>query len=46
MNKPKVGMYIVDSRLGKCYIVAVHAAGTIDVQAANGKQYRITGLMF
>lgn len=43
---PKVGMFIIDSVLGKCYIVAVHPAGTMDVQAANGKVYRLSGLTF
>ena len=44
--KPRIGMTIRDDRLGVCIIIAVHAAGTIDVQAKNGKCYRITGLPF
>lgn len=45
-TKPTVGMIINDPHLGRCIIIAVHAFGTIDVQAASGKYYRITGLSF
>ena len=46
MNKPQIGMYINDSRLGRCIIVAVHKFGTIDVMNSKGRHFRITGLAF
>lgn len=30
----------------ECTILAVHAAGTVDVEAPSGKCFRITGLWF
>ena len=45
-KKPKVNNYIIDSRLGKCKIIAVYSFGTLDVETKTGKCYRITGLSF
>ena len=42
----KVNNYIIDSRLGKCKIIAVYSFGTLDVEKKKGKCYRITGLSF
>ena len=39
-----VGMYILDETLGRCVIVFVHRAGTIDVLASNGRYYRLSGM--
>ena len=42
----KVGDTFTIERLGKCVIIAVYSAGTIDVEAESGNCYRITGLDF
>jgi hypothetical protein len=45
--KPKIGMYIINDRIGTCIIIAIHAAGTIDIQSVvTGRCYRMTGLTF
>lgn len=41
--KIKVGDYI-NHHGTKCVVLAVHAAGTIDVQRADGRCFRISGL--
>lgn len=44
---PKVGMVFTHPTLGNCRIIAVHPAGTIDVENIHTERcYRITGLMF
>ena len=40
----KVGMTINTERLGVCRVFKVHHMGTIDVQAKDGRCYRISGL--
>lgn len=39
-----IGQTINHPRLGKCVIIKIHRAGTIDVEDANGRCWRITGL--
>ena len=46
MKKPEVGMYINDPGLGRCLIVRVHAAGTVDIKTEKGGFYRMSGLPF
>ena len=41
---PAIGDTCHNERLGVCTIIAVHGMGTIDVQASDGRCYRITGL--
>jgi hypothetical protein len=43
--KPEIGMTMKVYGM-VCVIVAIHRAGTLDVDAPNGKRYRITGLCF
>ena len=45
--RPRIGQYIEHAILGRCIIIAVRAAGTIDIQnTKTGKCYRLTGLAF
>ncbi len=48
MSKQKiaVGMMVRLPRLGAATIIAIHAAGTIDVEAPDGRCFRISGLSF
>lgn len=44
--KPQLGQ-LVTIRGIQCRIIAIHAAGTIDVEALDGSRcYRISGLQF
>lgn len=43
---PRAGDTIRSDRLGVCHILKVRPAGTLDVEAADGRCYRITGLAF
>ncbi len=44
-NQPRVGD-LVDVRGVTCTITRVHTLGTIDVEAPDGRCYRLTGLLF
>lgn len=39
-----VGQVLAFPRVGRAEVLAIHPAGTIDVQAADGRCYRISGL--
>lgn len=39
-----VGGYIEHARLGRCRIIAEHGTGTYDLEALDGRCYRITGV--
>ena len=43
----KIGDYIfteIYGRTVRCKVLAIHAAGTIDVECENGRCFRISGL--
>jgi len=43
----KIGDYITATIYGhavRCKVLAIHAAGTVDVQRADGQCFRISGL--
>jgi hypothetical protein len=40
-----VGQVLAFPRIGRAYVYAILPAGTIDVEAADGRCYRITGLL-
>lgn len=44
-NAPKIGQTIVVYGV-TCTIVKIHPFGTVDVEAPNGRYYRVTGLSF
>lgn len=44
-TKPTVGMRMTVRGM-LCTIIKVHPLGTVDVEAPNGRNYRVTGLPF
>lgn len=44
-NKPKVGQRMTVRGM-LCTIIKVHPFGTVDVEAPNGRNFRVTGLAF